>query len=96
MERTTGNKKRFALQHIISSNEKDHRTIKQDLHLSLSYIQMERTTGPQKNSPFGDLKCSSANIFVWSCGPLNLEIRYAQCKSCFVVPESSTFGVTIS
>jgi hypothetical protein len=48
------------------------------------------------SSPFWDLICSRANIFLWSCGPLNLEIKYAQCKSCFVVPESSAFGVIIS
>jgi hypothetical protein len=45
------------------------------------------------SSPFGDIICSSANLVLWSCGPLHLEIKHAQCKSCFVVMWSSRFGV---
>jgi hypothetical protein len=40
-------KKIFALELIISPNGEDHRTTKQDLHWSIFYLQMKRTTGPQ-------------------------------------------------
>jgi hypothetical protein len=47
MERA-GQQKIFSIQLIISPNGEDHRTTKQDFHLSILYLQMERTTGPQK------------------------------------------------
>jgi hypothetical protein len=45
--RPQDHKTRYALEHISSLNEEDHRTTKQDLHFSLLYLQMERTTGSQ-------------------------------------------------
>jgi hypothetical protein len=44
--------KRFAFELIISVNKEDHRTIQQmkDLHMSLLYLQMERTSRPHTQS----------------------------------------------
>jgi hypothetical protein len=41
-------KTRFAIEHISSPNKEDRRTTKQDLHLSILYLQMERTAEQQK------------------------------------------------
>jgi hypothetical protein len=47
MERITGSQNKICFVYSLSPNGEDHRTTKQDLHLSLLHFQMERTTLPQ-------------------------------------------------
>jgi hypothetical protein len=72
-------KTRYALEHISSLNEEDQRTTKQDLHLSILYLQIKRA---------GQKKIFALQLIIYPNGEdhrtteqdLHLSIFYLQVK----------------